>query len=337
MKFTTLKKLSLTLVSVAFTFCMTGSAQASEPTLKIGTVPWVGYSPFYVASAKHFFSKHGVHVELKNFSDPTQMPGAILSGGLSGAMYTYDLIISADSHGLPLKVVMPIDYSNGADALIGSDSIKNLAQLKGKKVAYPYATCDDLLVIYALKSVGLKEADIVSIDTKPEDVPAAMESGGVSAGSTYEPSVSQILALGGGKKYHLLYTSKSAPGLITDVLFFPQSYIKAHPKNVMAVMKGYLEGLKYMHTHPQESYKYIGEYMGVSASSAEQMSSGAYNIPKNEMLSYFKPHKGSKSLFTVGDLLSKMLLERGQIESTPKIGDTMDPQFVKRMVAASAN
>lgn len=335
MKSRSVIKASLLLLCSVFSLCLAGTSQAAEPTMEIGTVPWVGYSPFYVASAKHFFSKYGVHVELKNFSDPTQMPGAIMSGSLAGAMYTYDLIISADSHGLPLKVVMPIDYSNGADALVGDDSITSLAQLKGKKIAYPYATCDDLLVVYALKSVGLKESDIVSIDTTPEDVAAAMQSGGVVAGATYEPSISQILALNGGKKFHLLYTSKAAPGLITDVLFFPDAYIKSHPKNVTAVIKGYLDGLAYMHSHPEESFKYIGKYMGVSASSAKQMYNGAYNIPEKEMPSYFKPHPGSQSLFTVGHLLSKMLQARGQIDNAPKISDTIDSQFVKHLAKAS--
>ena len=45
-----------------------------------------------------------------------------------------------------------------------------------------------------------------------------MVSGTVPVGVTYEPNVSQILAQGGGKKFHVVYSSHDAPGLIADVL-----------------------------------------------------------------------------------------------------------------------
>ena len=109
-------------------------------------------------AARGLFSKHGVKVELQDFPDPALMPAAIAGGGLQGAMYTYDQVITSVGKGQRHRVVMPIDYSNGADAIVADKSIKSIADLKGKKVAYPFSTCDNLLVAFALEKAGMKES-----------------------------------------------------------------------------------------------------------------------------------------------------------------------------------
>ncbi len=81
-------------------------------------------------------------VELSDFADPALIPAALASGGIQGAMYTYDQVINLVGNGNDYRVVMPIDYSNGSDAIVASKSIKSVADLKGKQVAYPFATCD---------------------------------------------------------------------------------------------------------------------------------------------------------------------------------------------------
>ncbi len=310
------------------------SASAETPTrVRLGTVAWIGYAPFYVAVEKDLFRKYGVKVELQDFPDPALMPSAIKSGGLQGAMYTYDLVINAAARGQGLKVVMPIDYSNGADALVADKSIRTVADLKGRKVAYPFSTCDNLLVAFALEKAGLKESDIQGIDTTPENVAAAMTAGAV-AGATYEPNITQILKLGGGGKFHVLFDSSKAPGLITDVLFFDAAYIEKHPKVVDAVMRGYLDGLAYLKAKPDDARKIIAKAMSVTAAEVKEQQKGVYNIPASEMSGYFVKRDDSKSLFHVGAGIGDILVKRGQIPATPAIESTFDLRFVTALPGA---
>ncbi len=217
---------------------------AAEEKVTLATVAWIGYAPFYIAVEKDMFKKYGVTVELKDFADPALIPAALQSGGIQGAMYTYDQVINLVANGNAFNVVMPIDYSNGADAVVASKSIKSMADLKGKQVAYPFATCDNLLVAYGLQAAGLTEADVQGLDTTPENVAAALAAG-AAAGATYEPNVSKALKLEVGDGFHTIYTSASAPGLITDVLYFSSDYIAKNPKTIDAVIKGYIDGMKF--------------------------------------------------------------------------------------------
>lgn len=283
--------------------------------------------------AKNLFAQHGVKVELQDFPDPATMPAAVKSGGLQGGMYTYDLVITAVAQSQKLRVVLPIDYSNGADAIVAEKSIASLADLKGKKVAYPFATCDNLLVVFALEKAGLKESDVQGIDTTPENVAAALTAG-AAAGATYEPNITQILKLGGGGKYKVLFDSSAAPGLITDVLFFDEAFIAKNPKAVEGVMRGYLDGLALLRSKPEEARKIVAKYMGVTPEEVKQQQKGVYNIPTAEMMGYFQKRDDSKSLHKVGAGIGDILARRGQIKVTPRIEDTFVQRFVEALAKA---
>lgn len=319
-----------TSVAIAVTLSVLAAAAHAETRIRLGTVAWIGYAPFYVAVEKRLFAKYGLKVELQDFPDPALMPTALKSGGIQGAMYTYDQVITSAGQGQKHRVVMPIDYSNGADALVAEASIQSIAELKGRRIAYPFSTCDNLLVAFALEQAGLKESDVQGIDTTPENVAAAMQAGAV-AGATYEPNITQILKLGGGGKYRALFTSRSAPGLITDVLYFEESYIAANPKVVAGVIRGYLDGLAFLRTKPAEARKIVAKAMSVTADEVKAQQDGVYNIPLAEMKSYFQKRDDSKSLFKVGAMISDILLKRGQIPAAARVEDTIDSRFVTDM------
>src|SRR5271154_6179013 len=96
------------------------ASAASKFTL--GAVQWIGYGPIYVAAAKGFFTAHGIDLNIVNFDDNAAMPGAVYSGQVTAATLTYDQVIAANAKGWNLKVVQPIDYSAGADAIVADDS-----------------------------------------------------------------------------------------------------------------------------------------------------------------------------------------------------------------------
>jgi len=307
-------------------------AFAAGPTpLKIGTVVWIGYGPFYVADALDLYKKYNLKVSLQVFTDPALIPPAIASGAVDGAMLTYDQVIGQVATGQMQKVVMPIDYSNGGDAIVADMSIKSVKDFKGKKVGYNPLSPSDFLLSYALKTAGLSEKDITPVSMTPEAVPAAMASGQMPVGVTYEPSLSQILSQGGGKKFKVVFSSKDAPGLIADVLVFDQKVIKAKPAEITGVMKAYLDGMAYMKSKPDDAAKIIGKFMGVSAAEVKEQLSGVYNIPLAEMPKAFAKSSATTSYYGSGDIIGKLLKDKGQIPKLPATEDTFDASFVSAL------
>lgn len=307
------------------------TAQAATP-MKIGTVVWIGYGPFFVADAKGIYKKHGLDVTLQMFTDPALIPTAMASNSVDGGMLTYDQVIGSVAKGLSQKVVMPIDYSNGGDAIVATKEITKISQFKGKKIGFNTLSPSDFLLSYAMKKNGLAEKDIEAIPMTPEAVPAAMASGGIPVGVTYEPSLSQILSQGDGKKFHVVFSSKDAPGLIADVLVFDDKYIKAHPKEIKSLIEAYIEGMAYMKAHPDESAAIIGKAMGVTGKEAMEQMGGVYNIPLAEMPKAFKKSSATTSYYASGEVISGILKNKGQITVVPATEATIDSQFVKSLV-----
>lgn len=319
------------LAASAAALAMGMPAHAATPVLNIGTVVWIGYGPFYVAESLDLFKKYGIKVKLQPFADPALIPPALASGSLQGAMLTYDQVIGQVAKGQMQKVVMPIDYSNGGDAIVADASISKIADFKGKKIGYNPLSPSDFLLSYAMKTAGLGEKDITPVNMTPEAVPAAMASGQMPIGVTYEPSLSQVLGQGGGKKFKVVFSSKDAPGLIADVLVFDDKAIKSSPKEISAVIQGYLDGMAYMKSRPEESAKIIGKFMGVSAKEAKEQMAGVYNIPLAEMPAAFEKSASTKSYYASGEIIGGLLKTKGQIGAVPPAESTFDGQFVRAL------
>lgn len=306
------------------------TAFAAGPTpVKLATVVWIGYGPFYVADALDFYKKYNLKVSLQVFNDPALIPAAISAGAVDGGMLTYDQVVGQVAAGRNMKVVMPIDYSNGGDAIVADASVKKVSDFKAKKIGYNPLSPSDFLLSYALKINGMSEKDISPISMTPEAVPAAMASGQLPIGVTYEPSLSQILSQGGGKKFKVVFSSKDAPGLIADVLVFDEKVIKAKPNEIKGIMKAYLDGMAYMKSKPDESAKIIGKFMGVSAAEVKEQLGGVYNISAAEMPRAFMKAKETTSYYASGQIIGELLKVKGQITTIPATEATFDASFVK--------
>lgn len=311
---------------------LSGASAFAAGTAKIGTVIWIGYSPFYVADALDLYKKSGYKVSLQFFTDPALIPPAIEGGSVDGGMLTYDQVIGQVAKGSTQRVVAPIDYSAGGDAIVSTVDIKKVSDFKGKKVGFNPLSPSDFLISYALKVNKLTEKDIQAVNMTPEAIPAAMASGSLPIGVTYEPNVSQITALEGGKKFHVVYSSKDAPGLITDVLVFKKEVIKAQPDLVKALIQGYIDGLDYMKKNPDKSYEIIGKAIGVSAAEVKDQLTGVYNLEAKELMKVFdKKGKDTTSLYVSGPVIAEILKAKGQITAVPKTEDTYDDSVLKSM------
>jgi NitT/TauT family transport system substrate-binding protein len=302
--------------------------------INLSTVVWIGYSPLYVAVELDLFEPYGVQVTMDVVSDNTQMITALQEGSADAATLTYDeVLINLAKNKADIKIVMPINYSDGGDAIVARQDITSIAQFKGQKIGYNFLTPPDILMSYALAQHGLSEADIEPLNIPADGIQSALESARIVAGATYEPNVSVIRDLAEGKKYHVIFSSKEAPGLITDSLVFNRSFIEAHPAAVKGMIQGYLAGMEYMRTHPDEAAKIISMNIGIPAANVGNDLQTIHNLPLDEMLTVFEESDKTTSFFNSGKLIGNLLVQKKVIQTIPAISATFDDSFVKELLA----
>jgi len=133
-------------------------SQSQETTLRIGTNQWPGYKILYLANELGYFNKS--HIRLVELPSSTEVILALRSGNLEGASLTLDEALTLINDGLDLQVILVIDYSNGADALLTKSLISSISQLKDKKMAVEYTAVGAILLDRALQSVSLDISDV---------------------------------------------------------------------------------------------------------------------------------------------------------------------------------
>jgi NitT/TauT family transport system substrate-binding protein len=261
------------------------------------------------------------------------MPGALMGGELDASTLTYDQVIAAAAKGWKLKVVMPLDYSVGGDAILSSAAVRSIKDLKGRKVVFQPSSPSDFLLGYALTQAGLSAKDIRTVNSTPEGVVAIMATGQVDAGVTYQPSVSMVLKLDGGRRYHVLLSSREARGMITDVLAFRESTIAKDPKLVDALIRGTMDGLAFMQQQPDKAAAIIGKVLEISADEVRTQLTNVENPSLAQLADVFQNTSTLPSFRASGTVIGEILRKEGQIERVPSIEDTYDARFVSDVQA----
>jgi NitT/TauT family transport system substrate-binding protein len=215
---------------------------------------------------------------------------------------------------------------------VADNSISSIKQIKGMKVAYAPLSPSDFLLGYALSHNGISESAVSSVNSTAEGVAGIMAGGSTKVGVTYEPTVSAITQLDGGKKFHVLFSSKQAPGLIVDVIAVTPKMIKTNPQLLSDFLAAFLEGEAYMKAHPQEADAIIGKALSISPSDAAAQLTGVQNPTLAEMPDVLGKSDHLPSFYVTGPVIGALLKNEGQIASLPPIAGTYDARFVNAML-----
>ncbi|HEX4767661.1 MAG TPA: ABC transporter substrate-binding protein [Lichenihabitans sp.] len=236
-------------------------AKPEAGTFKLGIEPWLGYGQWHVAAKKGFFAKQGLEkVDIVNFSEDKDIDAALASGQLDGANIATHTAMGMVAAGLPIKIVMLLDFSLSADAIIAGKDVKTVADLKGKSIAFEQGTTSDILLNYALASNGMSMADVKPVPMPAADAGGALIAGRVPVAVTYEPYISA--ARKQDPNLSLLFTAGKDPGLVSDVLVIRDDVIKSKPGQVLALMKAWGEALDDYKANTAADRKIIADAVG---------------------------------------------------------------------------
>ncbi len=225
--------------------------KAAPAPLKIAYSDWPGFLVWEIAKQKGFFKDAGVDVEMVWFEYGPSID-ALAAGKVDAtAMVSSDALVTGAGGKATTAIVLE-DYSNGNDMIIGKPGIKDLKDLKGKKIGLEQNLVEHLLLLKGLEVNGMKESDVTIVNVSTNETPQTLASGGVSAvGAWYPVSLQALRQVPGSKK---LFTSAEAPGLIFDALFVSRDSLSQHRdewKKVVGVWFRSMDFLQDPKTHDE--------------------------------------------------------------------------------------
>jgi NitT/TauT family transport system substrate-binding protein len=288
-------------------------------TFRMGTEPWLGYGQWWIAQDKGLFTKNGIPTTLTNFDTDDQINAALASGQIDGANIATHTALRLKSEGTDLTIVMLLDQSNTADAILAGPGITSIKDLKGKKVAYEEGTTSDILLRYALSQNGMTIDDIVKVPTPANQAGVAVIAKQVDAAVTYEPYLSA--AMKQDSTFKLLYTAAEKPGLISDVFVVRTDYIKTHPGQIYGLLRSWNDALAEYNTNTTAAQAIIDKAVGAEPGSEADAFKGVkyYTVDEAKALiagAYKSTITEVKAIALAAGIMTKPVDETTIIDST---------------------
>jgi NitT/TauT family transport system substrate-binding protein len=211
------------------------TSDAGAPAqVNMGTQPWIGYGPWFIAKARGLDRKHGIDLRLTTFDTDADLSAAFAADHIQVGNVATNTVARYLSAGLKRSIVLFEDTSQSADAIVAGPAIRDVAGLKGKKVAFEEGSTSDILLRYALSTKGLSLSDVKVVHTPASTAGAALAAGQVDSAVTYEPYVSALVSR--EPKLRLLYTAGEKTGLISDTLAADTQWAKLNAGTVRKLM-----------------------------------------------------------------------------------------------------
>lgn len=299
------------------------TAVPAQTPLNIAWIVWPGEYPHLIAQDAGIFERHGLSVNLNRYDSQTSELADLQSGKVDGGVFglTDFLAVSANDPG-NFVAVLAVDCSDGADAIVAAPSINSFADLVGKRVSANMGTQTEFFLRYALSANGLSASDVTLVDMDPEEVPAALRSGGIEAGDTWEPSLTEAINDGN----HIIFSSTEAPGLLTDVLIFRKAVVDSRPEDVRAYILAWFEALDYWTANPEESAAIIASHTDLALEEIPFEGVRIFSLADNQAA--FQPGSDTTSLFYTAQLNIDYLIAIGAINRPLDVNVVFNPDFL---------
>ena len=232
---------------------------------------------------------------------------------------------------IPYQVAFVLDVAGDNEALVARNGsgVTDVAGLRGKKVATPFASTAHYSLLAALGQAGVKESEVTIVDLEPQDILAAWTRGDLDAAYSWLPSLDELK-----KNGKVLISSKqlaTAGKPTLDLGVVSTAFIEAHPEAVDAWRKVEAQALNTIASDPAAAGKAVGAELNLSPADAQaQLSQGVFLKPADLATPEWLGTEGS-----VGKLADNLvsaaefLKSQQKIDAVPALADVQKSIYVK--------
>jgi NitT/TauT family transport system substrate-binding protein len=254
----------------------------ADRTVRFGINVWAGWSPIILANngfkpGKVWKTPAGkdFKVELVLIDDPIAMRDAYAAGNLHIGWATLDMIplflegLRKDSRVMP-RVYQQVDWSNGGDGIVVRDTVKTMADLRGKKVVLAQNSPSHFFVLNALINAGVQPSEVDFKFTQDAFQAAAAFNAdkSISGVVSWAPDIYNLEKARGNR---MLVNTSTANKLIADVWFARADFAKDNPDVMEGIVRGIFDAMIDLKSQDNKQ-------------KAAKLMSAGYSIPESDAL-----------------------------------------------------
>jgi outer membrane protein OmpA-like peptidoglycan-associated protein len=323
------------------------SSSDDNPEIRVRVNVWVGCVGGLVANGgletapDSIFAKKGLKVSFKIIDDWTEGASALATNNVDVMLTTLDVYAKDygqfQEKGFGSHAFLMVDWSRGADGVIGKQGINSIEDLAGKTVAFAPYTPSHFLLWNGLKASGLSteqrnEIFSKSVHTKDGIEPAnlfAQEK--VDAAVAWDPDMSDAVTKRAGAKK--IYDTRVANRLIADILVVSDRFAAKHPQTLLKFAQGWLEGVEFIRTQPARAFNMIGSVkdFNIPSDLAKTMLEGVKLADYADNASFMGVQGSNSDYANVFGMAEDMYRELRMIKRISNAEDSLDRRYIKQM------
>lgn len=182
---------------------------------------------------------------------------------------------------IPYKVAFVLDVAGDNEALVARNGsgVNTIADLRGKRVATPFASTAHYSLLAALAQNGLSAKDVALVDLQPQAILAAFDRGDIDAGYSWLPTLDQLRSNGKDLITSRALAEAGKPTL--DLAVVADEFSAAHPEVVDIWRRQQARALDVLHDDPDAAAKAIASEIGLRPEEvAGQLKQTVYLTPQ---------------------------------------------------------
>ncbi|HYX51960.1 MAG TPA: phosphate ABC transporter substrate-binding/OmpA family protein [Candidatus Limnocylindrales bacterium] len=323
------------------------SASDDNAEVRVRVNVWVGCVGGLVANGgldtapDSIFAKKGLKVSFKIIDDWTEGASALATNNVDVMLTTLDVYAKDygqfQEKGFGSHAFLMVDWSRGADGVIGKQGINSIEDLAGKTVAFAPYTPSHFLLWNGLKASGLSteqrnEIFKNAVHTKDGIEPAVLfAQEKVDAAVAWDPDMSDAVGKRAGAKK--IYDTRVANRLIADILVVSDRFAAKHPQTLLKFSQGWLEGVEFIKNQPDRAYNMIGTIkdFNIPSDLAKTMLGGVKLADYADNLSFLGTKGANSDYANIFGMAQDMYRELRMIKRTSNPEDSVDRRYVQQL------
>jgi len=254
----------------------------ADRTVRFAINVWAGWSPIILANngfkpGKLWKGPDGkdFKVELVLIDDPVAMRDAYAAGNVHIGWATLDMVplflegLRKDSRVMP-RIFQQVDWSNGGDGIVVRDTIKSIADLRGKTVVLAQNSPSHFFILNALINGGVQPSEVNFKFTQDAFQAAAAFNAdkSISGCVSWAPDIYNLEKVRGNR---MLVNTSTANKLIADVWFARADFAKDNSDIMEGITRGIFDAMQDLKT--QDNKQKVAKLMAAG-----------YSIPETDAL-----------------------------------------------------
>jgi NitT/TauT family transport system substrate-binding protein len=326
---------------------ITASSSDSDPEVRVRVNVWVGCAGGLVANGgldtvpDSIFGKKGLKVSFKIIDDWTEGAAALATDNVDVMLTTADVYAKDYAQfkekGFGSHAFLMVDWSRGADGVIGKQGINSIEDLAGKTVAFAPYTPSHFLLWNGLKASGLSteqrnEVFNKAVHTKDGIEPATLfAQQKVDAAVAWDPDMSDAVAKRPGAKK--IYDTRVANRLIADVLVVSDRFTASSPATVVKFIEGWLKGVQFIEQQPSRAATLIGTIkdFNIPADLAKTMLGGVKLANYTDNQQFFGTPGSDSDYANIFRMAQDMYRELRLIKHTSDPEESVDRRYIAQV------